>query len=49
VATHVSISLVFEIKDGEFSKAFPSMDFDSFVKKPLRTSDLIEKILSTID
>jgi DNA-binding NtrC family response regulator len=44
----VVLMTAFEIKDSEFSKAFPSTQVDGFVQKPIGIRELTDKILSLI-
>lgn len=44
----VVLMTAFEIRDDEFSKAFPSTQVDGFVQKPIGIKDLTDKILSLI-
>jgi YesN/AraC family two-component response regulator len=47
-AVKVVLMTAFEIRDGEFSKVFPSTQVDGFVQKPIGIRDLTNKILSVI-
>ena len=44
----VVLMTAFEIRDEEFSKAFPSIQVDGFVQKPIGIKDLTDKILRLI-
>ena len=44
----VILMTAFEIRDNEFSQAFPSTQVDGFVQKPIGIRELIDKILSII-